>query len=674
MGLLQTGGSRRAAGPGLCNDFAIRGITIPRFVTEAMIPKLVCIAGSRKGDEFELAGAALMIGRERDNQVSLADVWASKHHCKIVLTGSRFTLVDLHSRNGTFLNGTPVRERTLEHGDEIRVGRSVFIALLREDDIPAALPPVQFDRAASWVNRYSKSFDLESRFQARQLAAEGQDVERDARELEALLRITAVLSSVERLDELEQKLLETIAEAIPADRGVIIMVGESIEHFTSIFGWDRTPERHHPVEVSRAAIERALRERVAVLSHDEKILPGSGSSSAPRDGESVRTLLAVPLVVFDRTVGAIYLDTDNREIRLDEGHLEWLKAFGRVAAIALEKARREEWLETENRRLRDELEADRHMVGESYRIQEIYRFIVRVAPTAATVLIRGESGTGKELVARAIYRKSPRSSQPFVALNCAAITESLLESEMFGHEKGAFTGAVAQKKGKIELADGGTLFLDEIGELSPNLQAKLLRVLQEREFERVGGALPIKVDIRLLAATNQDLEKAMREGRFRPDLYYRLNVISVTLPPLRERREDIPLLANYFAARYCERSNRPVMEISAAARAYLVNYDWPGNVRELANAMERAAVLGSGDVIRPEHLPEDLLGIEIPKMTRFHEVVKETKREVILKAIKQANGSYTEAAKALGLQPTYLHRLLRNLNLKATIRENISTM
>jgi transcriptional regulator with GAF, ATPase, and Fis domain len=674
MGLLQTGNSRRAAGPGLCNDFAIRSTRIRRFAPQAMIPKLVCIAGSRKGDEFELAGAALMMGRERDNQVCLADAWASKHHCKIVLTGSHFTLVDLHSRNGTFLNSTPVRERTLEHGDEIRVGRSVFIVLLREDDASAAVPPVQFDRAASWVTRYSKSLELDRPAQTKPLAAAGADAERDARELEALLRITDVLGSVHRLDELEQKLLETIAEAIPADRGVIVMVGENIEHFTSIFGWDRSPEQHHPVEVSRAAIERALRERVAVLSRDVRMVPETGDAAMPRAGESVRTLLAVPLVVFDRTVGAIYLDTGNPKIELDEGHLEWLKAFGRVAAIALEKARREEWLESENRRLRDELEADRQMVGESRHLQEVYRFITRVAPTAATVLVRGESGTGKELVARAIHRKSPRTSEPFVALNCAAITETLLESEMFGHERGAFTGAVAQKKGRIELADGGTLFLDEIGELSPNLQAKLLRVLQEREFERVGGARPIKVDIRLLAATNQDLEKAMKDGRFRPDLYYRLNVISVTLPPLRERRDDIPLLANYFAARYCERSNRPVMEISAEARAYLINYDWPGNVRELANAMERAVVLGSGEVIRPEHLPEDLLGIEIPKMTRFHEVVKETKRELILKAIKQANGSYTEAAKALGLQPTYLHRLVRNLNLKATIRENASTI
>jgi transcriptional regulator with GAF, ATPase, and Fis domain len=639
-----------------------------------MIPKLVCIAGSRKGDEFDLAGAPLMMGRERDNQVCLADAWASKHHCKIVSTGSSFALVDLHSRNGTFVNGTPVRERVLEHGDEIRVGRSVFIALLREEEMPAALSPVEFDQAASWITRYSSSVALEAGAPTRALAAEGPGLERAARELEALLKITAVLGSVKHLEQLEQKLLETIAEVIPAERGVIILVGESIDHYTSIFGWDRTPEQHHPVEVSRAAIERALRERVAVFSRDAKMPPESNDAQAPPTGECLRTLLAVPLVVFDRTVGVIYLDTENPEIRLDEGHLEWLKAFGRVAAIALEKARRAEWLENENRRLRDELDFDRQIVGESLRMREVYGFIAKVAPAAATVLLRGESGTGKEVVARAIHRNSPRADKAFIALNCAAITETLLESEMFGHEKGAFTGAVAQKKGKIESADGGTLFLDEIGELSPNLQVKLLRVLQEREFERVGGARPIKVDIRLLAATNQDLERAMKDGRFRPDLYYRLNVISVVLPPLRERRDDIPLLANYFVAKYCERSNRPTMEISPEARAYLINYDWPGNVRELANAMERAIVLGSGEVIRPEHLPEDLLGIEIPKMTRFHEVVKETKREVILKAIKEANGSYTEAAKALGLQPTYLHRLVRNLNLKATIRENVSTM
>jgi transcriptional regulator with GAF, ATPase, and Fis domain len=503
------------------------------------------------------------------------------------------------------------------------------------------------------------------------------DSVRADRELQALLSITSVLGSVKRLEELEQKLLETITGVIPADRGAIILVGDSIDQFTSIFGWDRVPDDDHPVDVSRAAIDRALRDRVAVLSRDVTKAPDGadkldGDDRLPTRG---RSLLAVPLVVFDRTVGVIYLDASDERVHLDQGHLEWLKAFGRVAAVALENARRAQWLENENRRLREELDLDHSMIGQSLAMQDVYQFIAKAAPSPSTVLIRGESGTGKELVARAIHRNSPRVEGPFVAVNCAAVTETLLESEMFGHEKGAFTGAVAQKKGRIELADGGTLFLDEISELAPNLQAKLLRVLQEREFERVGGTLPIRVSIRVLAASNQDLEKAMNDGRFRPDLYYRLNVVSVTLPSLRERRDDIPLLANYFACRHAERSSRPPMTISPEAMTYLTHYEWPGNVRELEHAMERAVVMGEGNAIRPENLPEDILEIDLPQhsiLPHFHEVVKRTKRELILKAVKQAGGNYTEAAKILGLQPTYLHRLVRNLNLRATIREQTS--
>ncbi len=638
-----------------------------------MIPKLVCIDGPLRGREFKLAESTVRIGRQLDNEISIADPRISKHHCKILPAGPEFRLIDLGSHNGTLLNGRPIRERTLEHGDEIRVGPSAFIALLREDDVPAARPPIQFDETISWVTRYASG--VEASPPAKPLVAGDRRSERASRELEALLKVNAVLASVKRLEELEQRLLEMITEVIPADRGAIIMVGESIEHFSSIFGWDRTPERGLPVEISRAAIDRALRERVAVLSDSGTLNAGAGGGEERGTAGPPRTLLAVPLVVFDRVVGVIYLETRDSQVHLDEGHLEWLSGLGRVAAVALENARRSQWLESENRRLRDELDLDRSIVGESLLMQDVYRFIAKVAPAPATVLIRGESGTGKELVARAIHRNSPRAEKPFVAVNCAAVAETLLESEMFGHEKGAFTGAIGQKKGKIEVADGGTLFLDEISELAPNLQAKLLRVLQEREFERVGSTCPIRVDIRVVAATNQDLEKAIKDGRFRADLYYRLKVVSITLPPLRERREDIPLLAHYFAVKHCGRSNRPAVSISEEAHAYLRHYDWPGNVRELENAIERAVVMGSGDVILPENLPEDLLEIDIPAkslLPHFHQMVKRTKRDLILKALKQTGGNYVEAAKALGLQPTYLHRLIRNLNLRAEIREQIS--
>jgi Nif-specific regulatory protein len=312
------------------------------------------------------------------------------------------------------------------------------------------------------------------------------------------------------------------------------------------------------------------------------------------------------------------------------------------------------------------------MIGESSRMREIYQFVSKVAAAESTVLIRGESGTGKELVARAIHRNSKRANRPFVAINCAALTESLLESELFGHERGAFTGAITQKKGRIEVADGGTLFLDEIGELALPLQAKLLRVLQEREFERVGGTRPIKVDIRLIAATNRDLGEAVKASLFRQDLFYRLNVVSVTLPPLRERRDDIALLATYFVQKYAHAANRSVSGITPEAHVLLRNYDWPGNVRELQNALERAVVLGASDHIRPEDLPESLVETRKPAdaagVLRYHEAVNSVKRQLIIRAIDQAGGNFTEAAKLLDLHPNYLHRLVRNMDIRKDLR------
>src|SRR5262249_923142 len=255
-------------------------------------------------------------------------------------------------------------------------------------------------------------------------------------------------------------------------------------------------------------------------------------------------------------------------------------------------------VERENSRLREELDLGHNMIGESQGMREVYQRIARVAPTGSTVLILGESGTGKELAARAIHQNSARADSPFVAINCAALTETLLESELFGHEKGAFTGAIAQKKGKLETAQGGTIFLDEIGEMPLLQQAKLLRVLQEREFERVGGARTLKADIRVIAATNRDLETAIKQGAFRQDLYDRLKVGRLRRPTLRERQADIPLLASYFVTRYAAKCNRQVRGLTPAARAALCAYDWPGNVRELENAIERAVVLGSDELIQ----------------------------------------------------------------------------
>jgi Nif-specific regulatory protein len=342
-----------------------------------------------------------------------------------------------------------------------------------------------------------------------------------------------------------------------------------------------------------------------------------------------------------------------------------------VAAAALENVREVERLQAENASLLDRLGVgETGMVGESPAIRKLLRMVERVAPQDTPVLILGESGTGKELVARALHRQSGRSAKPFVAINCAALTETLLESELFGHEKGSFTGAIAQKKGKLEIAQGGTVFLDEIGELPVTLQAKLLRVLQEREFERVGGTRTLKLDIRLLAATNRDLAAEARRGAFREDLFHRLNVVALSVPPLRDRRDDIPALARYFLDLSAARCRRRVAGISAEAERYLMNYYWPGNIRELENAIERAVVLGQSDSLLAEDLPETVLeAAAIPEVPgALQSSIAATKRQAIMAAWREAGGVHDRAAELLNLHPNSLRRLIRTLKLRDVLR------
>ncbi len=312
------------------------------------------------------------------------------------------------------------------------------------------------------------------------------------------------------------------------------------------------------------------------------------------------------------------------------------------------------------------------IVGESGRMQEVLALVKRVAPSDATVLIRGESGTGKELIARAIHFNSSRSAGPLVTLNCAALPEQLLESELFGHERGAFTGAVAQRKGRFELADGGSIFLDEIGDLSPSLQVKLLRVLQERQFERLGGSRTLTANVRILAATHRDLEQAMGDGTFREDLYYRLNVVTIQIPPLRERREDIPPLLDHFLRKFAGKSRREVSGLTAAARDALLRYDYPGNVRELENLVERAVLLCRGRVIDLEDLPVAARPGEggaaatgTPEESRsLPDLVDSLERQAIRAALLRHDGVQTRAAEELGISERVLRYKMKKLGLE----------
>ena len=627
--------------------------------------RLEAVGGPLDGRTFLLSEDLMSIGREPSNQISLLDSLVSRRHCVIRREDQGFLIEDLDSRNSTFVNNVPVKERLLADGDQIRIGKStlVFQGFTKDDaDGKASL---KLDTAPTpggptLILRKQDAIYLQPS-QRQALRA----TERTVRDLNVLLNFSKSLNSVHGLAALQQEVLKAVLEISPADRAALLLTEEGTEGFASVIGWDRRLGPNQPVKVSQTILKQVIEEHLAVLSND---VP---SDETFREVESLLTphvsaVLAVPLEVQDKLLGALYLDTSSQGAGFDSELLQLVTALGNVAALAIENAHHLERLGNENRRLQQELNIEHNMIGESQRMREVYQFVSRVAARESTVLIQGESGTGKELVARAIHSNSGRANRPFVAINCAAIVDTLLESELFGHEKGAFTGAVGQKKGKLEMAEGGTVFLDEVGELAAPLQAKLLRVLQEREFERVGGARPIKLDIRLITATNRDLNEASRAGTFRLDLYYRLNVVSVDLPPLRERVEDIPLLAAYFTSRYSEKVNRRVAGISPKARACLLRYPWPGNVRELENAIERAVVLGSTELILPEDLPDSILEETASSGepgTALHEGVREAKKKLIEQAIEQAHGNFTEAAGILGIHPNHLFRLIRTLNL-----------
>lgn len=664
-----------------------------------MDPKLIALSGSLKGTTFSLAEDETLIGREASSAVCPNELSVSRRHClirhelgrvggeanasetpssevnsgnEVSEHGDRFTIVDLESYNGTFVNGLPVKEHILEHGDQIAVGDATFLFLLREAE--AGHPPAVPSDEGKLITRSTVRLRAEDALYLRpdRIVAELPASARVARDLNTLLKISTTINSICDLPRLPRELLQIILEVIPAEREAILLVDRSKDGFASIYGWNRFRGQDDSIRVSQTITSQVLREGIALLSNDLFETEGLGERPSLVEAR-VCSVLCVPLVFLKKQLGVIYLDTSDPAARFDEGHLQLLTAIAGIAAAPFENASRLEWLEGENQRLQEEIHLEHQMIGESAAMKTVYQFIGKAAPSDSTVLIRGESGTGKELAARAIHANSSRSAKPFVAINGATLSETLLESELFGHEKGAFTGAIAQKRGKLEIANDGTVFLDEVGELTPMIQAKLLRVLQEREFERLGGTRPIKVDVRVIAATNKDLEGAVANGTFRQDLYYRLNVVSIAMPTLRERRDDIQLLASYFVAALSKKCKRKISGLAPEARALLRAYDWPGNVRELQNVIERAIVLGSTEIITPDDLPETLFETnnkDLPQAATYHKKVKEAKSLIIVKAIEETDGNYTEAARRLGLDPANLHRLIRTLNLKSEIKNS----
>jgi Nif-specific regulatory protein len=570
-----------------------------------MEAEFFAVDGPLLGERFPLGSGAVHIGSASSAHIRLTEVDAAPQHCTVRFEDGRFHIVDHRSPAGTYVNGMRIARHCLEPDDQVSICETVL--LYRED--PAG------GQSESQQHTLLRACSLLFLFRALAMSAGGHR--------------SAFAGQIVRL----------IGDMAPCCEGAILL------------GRDADELRAAAVELGKASLDeligRVCREGAVV--------------------EPAARVVALALYARNEIAGMLAVWFPAEEAVNLAHHRDTLSAIGTVAAAALENVRSVERLQAENASLLNRLGAgESGMVGESPAISKLLRMVARVAPQDTPVLILGESGTGKELVARGLHRQSGRSSKPFVAINCAALTETLLESELFGHEKGSFTGAFAQKKGKLEIAQGGTVFLDEIGELPVTLQAKLLRVLQEREFERVGGTRTLKLDIRLLAATNRDLAAEARRGTFREDLFHRLNVVALSVPPLRDRREDIPALARHFLDLSAARCRRRVTAISVEAERYLMNYFWPGNIRELENAIERAVVLGQSDTLLAEDLPETVLDTAaVPEAPgALQSSITATKRQAIMAAWREAGGVHDRAADLLNLHPNPLRRLIRTLKLR----------
>jgi Nif-specific regulatory protein len=479
--------------------------------------------------------------------------------------------------------------------------------------------------------------------------------------LTALSEIAQAINTLQEPDAVLEKVLEIALEALDAERGFVLLTADDRTGGFEVKNSRNFTEQQlgEVVRISSSVVQQVLRTGEPVLLY-EALKDEHYRTTESIVVQQIQSIACVPLRIKNRQVGAVYLDSLTRRGRFTRESLPFLSALANQAAVAIENARLYRALREENRHLRGEihrLHGFDGIIGQSRAMRDVFETMSRVLDTDATVLIEGESGTGKEVVARAIHYNGLRKDKPFVAVFCGALPDDLLESELFGHKRGAFTGAVADKRGLFEVADGGTVFLDEIGDLSPRMQTALLRVLQEGEIRRVGDTQVRRVDVRVLSATNKALVDQIREGTFREDLYYRLNTILVTTPPLRRRRGDVPLLAHHFLDKFAAGPRSHIRGFTPEAVEALQAYPWPGNVRELENTVERAAVLARGDLITPA----DLRLPDAQQAPPFEPglTLKEVEQRAVLQTLDEYGGNISETARTLGVSRRWLHYKLK---------------
>lgn len=682
--------------------------TSPR--TTPQYAYLVIRDGKKWSDVFRLMpGRTVTIGRSPTNQIVIKEDQASRQHAEIFSTDGHWTVRDLSSRNGTAIgNERVVGDHQLKPGDVIWIAgtqmafvtdlstaydRKVFSRVeigaetitgleIDDSDDQATLTEIPLSEPTQITHRRQKTRLLHGDDAGVEAEVDDEHESQASKNASRLCRLAFDLANETTPRAIARMALDCLFEITKADAGSVLMVPptrrttddpENLE----VLAWrsDTRPEYHR---VSKFLAQTAIRKSEAVLARDVQ----DDSALGVRDEAGrihATSVIAAPIRMKARTIGLVHLYSTGSEGGLRPIDLEFTLAVAETVGMALRTRYREQKLvedlsKTRNQidQLRNQLGVESEIIGASPEIFRVHEQVAKAAPTKTTVLIRGESGVGKELVARAVHFSSDRRNGPFICLNCAALSESLLESELFGHEKGAFTGATDRKAGKFEAADKGTLMLDEIGEMSPSIQAKFLRVLEGHPFERVGGSKAIKVNVRTLAATNRNLEDAVRAGTFRKDLFFRLHVVQIDVPPLRHRKDDILQLADYFLQKFNTETGRRIHGFAPQAQTQLKRYRWPGNVRELKNVIERAVVLARGDIIQLDEIL--LTNLSTASESQFDvgtivqeyhpHSLEEIERAHIEATLRAMSWNKSKAASILGIERSTLDRKIKKYVIK----------
>lgn len=665
--------------------------------------------------------SVITIGRATENTISFLDDRCSRFHAKLFHDSGQWYIRDLGSRNGTFVNDVNIIKNVspIKPGQQIRIGRATLhFGVGSPGEMETEVSGIDEDgnviKPGSGILGLGKDLKGPQTNDNGELELESEIIHQKGHstifrpnlELEtrnvsfpttktgfgpvAMCQLAYHIGQAEDINEVATKALEGLLAATNAEGAGLWLFPYRLHDQQQASDIrlvsEKTVSKVPYIPISASLARAVFDKQEAFLVHEN---PNEGTKKTKKssttdqtDTIGVNNTLVAPIRIQNSILGMFHLYTIATDRCLEESDLEYSLAIADTVGIALAHINKQKELAStltqarkENIELREMLQTNSEIIGNSQQMQVIHHLILRAAEGKTALLIRGESGVGKELIARAVHMAGPRKSKPFVCLNCAAISETLLESELFGHEKGAFTGAIERKMGKFEAADSGTLFLDEIGEMSPSLQAKMLRVLENNSFERIGSNNTISVDVRIITATNRDLEKEVAAGKFRHDLFFRLRVLEIIVPPLRKRTADIPILAKYFLERFCKEIGRKFTGFSPEAMNVLISYRWPGNVRELKNIIERALVLGTGPVVQEQDLllsklnttGESHLSGATDKQDRDLFIplsLEDLERNHIIRTLEYVEWNKSLAAKQLGIERTTLDRKIKRYSIE----------